>query len=227
LGSDRAVGVVVGMVAEARIARGLGWMVATGGGTAAGAEAATRRLIDAGADALVSFGLAGGLEPGLRPGALIVPCAVIARGVRYRTDPALSERLGGATGQVVLGANAVVAGVAEKRRLYGEVGAAAVDLESGAVARAATARGMPFAVLRAVCDPVERGLPAAALAALDAHGSIGMGRVIASLVVRPGQVAAVLTLARDAAVARRALRRRVSQISDAGRALRPVATAPR
>ena len=68
-----SVGIVVGLAAEARIARRLGWKVAIGGGAAAGAEAAARRLIDEGSDALVSFGLAGALDPALRPGALIVP----------------------------------------------------------------------------------------------------------------------------------------------------------
>ena len=54
-----------------------------------------RRLIDEGSDALVSFGLAGGLDPALRPGALIVPCAVIVDDVRYPADPGLSRMLGG------------------------------------------------------------------------------------------------------------------------------------
>ncbi len=88
--------------------------MAIGGGTAAGAEAAARRLIDEGSDALVSFGLAGGLDPALRPGALIVPSAVIVDGVRHPTDPALSHMLGGTTVDVVLGAEAVAASVERK-----------------------------------------------------------------------------------------------------------------
>ena len=160
--------------------------MAIGGGTAAGADAAARRLIDEGCEALVSFGLAGGLDPALRPGALIVPTAVIAgddalcrpirtcRGcwaARRRTSCLAPMRSWRAS--------------AEKRRLHQRTGAAAVDLESGAVARVAAARGVPFAVLRAICDPAERALPPAALAALDARGAIGVWRVVASLVARP------------------------------------------
>src|SRR4051812_43391485 len=150
------IGIVVGLAAEARIARRLDRSVAIGGGMVAGAESAVRRLIDEGADALISLGLAGGLEPALRPGALIVPSAVIADDKRYPADPTLMQWLGGSTSHLILGADAVVASAAEKRRLRERTSAAAVDLESGAVARAAAMHGLPFAVLRAICDPAER-----------------------------------------------------------------------
>ena len=96
-----------------------------------------------------------------------------------------------------------------------DTSAAAVDLESGAVARIAATHGMPFAVLRAICDPAERALPPAALAALDARGVIGSWRVIASLAAQPGQLPALLALAADAAAARRSLVERVRQIARA------------
>ena len=215
MGSDRSVGVVAGLAAEARIARRLGWQVAIGGGTAAGAVTAARRLADAGADALISFGLAGGLDPALRPGAVIVPEAVIVAGVRHPTDPELSRTLGGATADTMLGAEAIASSAEEKRCLHDRTSASAIDLESGAVACVAAARGIPFAVLRAVCDPVERTLPAAALAAVDAHGTIGIWRMYASLLARPRQLPALLALAIDAAAARRALVVRVRQIARA------------
>lgn len=207
------LGVVVGLAAEARIARPFGWRVAIGGGTASGALTAAQGLIDAGSDALVSFGLAGGLDPALRPGALIVPCAVIVDEVRFHTDPGLSRMLGGVTPHTVVGADAIAVGVEDKHRLHCRTSAAAVDLESGSVARVATAHGMPFAVLRAICDPAERSLPAVALAALDARGVIGVWRVITSLTARPGQLPALLALSVDAAAARRSLVERVRQIT--------------
>ena len=207
------IGVVVGLAAEARIARRLGWTVAIGGGSAAGAETAARALLDAGVGGLVSLGLAGGLDPLLRPGDIVVCETVVSRGTRYRTDAALSRRLGGSTPHAVLGGDAIAASVGEKQRLWRETGAAAVDLESGAVARLATERGVPFAVLRAVCDPAERALPRAACVALDARGAIAVWRVVASLIARPGQLPALLRVAADAAAARRALMARVGACS--------------
>ena len=193
-------------MAEARIARRLGWQIAVGRDAVAG-------LLDQGVEALVSLGLAGGLAPGLRPGALIVPSEVIVGSERCATDPALSRLLGTTTAHALFGGDTVVATTADKQRLFEATGAVAVDLETGVVARAAAGRGIPFAVLRAICDPAERALPPAALTALDARGVIGTWRVLASVAAHPGQLTALLALAADAAAARRSLVARVRQIA--------------
>ena len=207
------IGVVVGLATEARIARRAGWAVATGGGTAAGATAAAIALVEQGCTGLISFGLAGGLDPALRPGTLIVPSAVIDGDASHATDPNLSRMLGGATPHVLHGADAIVASVAAKRMLRERTGAAAVDLESGSVARVAVARGVPFAALRAICDPAGRALPPAALTALDSGGEISVWRVLASIAAHPAQLPALIALARDAAAAKRSLASRVRQIA--------------
>jgi adenosylhomocysteine nucleosidase len=199
------VAIVVGLVAEARLARPLGLRVAIGGGTAAGADSAAARLVRDGATALVSFGLAGGLDPALRPGAILVPRAIIVDGRMIATDPALSAALGGPTPHTILGGDAIAADADTKRVLREATGADAIDLESGAVARLADAHGLPCAAIRVICDPAERSLPPAALVALNSGGVIGLGRVLAALAARPGQLPALLALAADAARARRAL----------------------
>jgi adenosylhomocysteine nucleosidase len=186
-------GIVVGLAAEARIAAVLG-DVATGGGLPAGAEAAAERLVARGAEALISFGLAGGLKPGLRAGEIVVPAAVLEAGTRHLTDPAISRRLGGLTADLMVAGHLVVADAAIKRRL-----------ESGAVARVAARHRLPFAVLRAICDPADRTLPPAALVALSGDGAIRGLRVLTSLLLHPWQMRSLILLGRDAAIARRAL----------------------
>jgi adenosylhomocysteine nucleosidase len=210
----RSLGAVVGLATEARIARRAGWRVAIGGGTAAGAEAAASALVEQGCTGLISFGLAGGLDPALRPGSLVVPSAVIAGDARYMTDAALSHALGGQTPHIVAGTDAIVASVSAKRALREQTGAAAVDLESGVVARIAATHRIPFAVLRAICDPADRALPPAALIALDPGGEVSAWRVLASLAAHPTQLPALLALARDAAAAKRALAARVRQVAE-------------
>jgi adenosylhomocysteine nucleosidase len=220
------IGVVVGLAAEARIARRIGWPVAIGGGTATGAEAAANALVEQGCIGLISFGLAGGLDPALRPGALVVPSTVLAGDRRYTADADLSRILGGATSHLMLGADTIVASAEEKRRIRQRTGAAAVDLESGAVARVAAAHDIPFAVLRAICDAAESSLPPAALIALDAHGGVRAWRVLAAVLARPLQLPALLALAADAATAKRSLRARIRRLAPVPSATPPPTPPP-
>jgi adenosylhomocysteine nucleosidase len=206
-------GLVTGLAAEARLAARLGPAEA-GGGFPDGAAAAAERLLARGASALVSFGLCGGLDPALRPGALVVPRAVLSDGRRYVTDAALSAALGGWSAEVLTGGNVPAATRAAKAELFLATGAAGIDLESGAVARVATRAKIPFAVLRAVCDPADAGLPPAALVALDARGKVSGWAVPASLLRRPGQLPALLALGRAAGLARAALVGRVGDVLD-------------
>lgn len=199
------LGIVVGLTAEARLASGLGGVVETGGGDAPGATAAATRLIQRGAGALLSFGLAGGLSPTLAAGARVIPAAVVDMGGQtWPVDLDLARRYGTATG-TLLAADHVIATVEAKRAAWQATGADAADLESGAVARVAAQHGLPFAVLRAVCDPAGRDLPPAALTALDAQGRIQLFALIRALTGNPGQIPALIALGRDAALARRTL----------------------
>jgi adenosylhomocysteine nucleosidase len=204
---------VTGLVAEARLLRGLGYRVFTGGGTPEGAARCAEAAVAAGATALVSFGLAGGLDPFLPSGALIIPAGISWRGQTLRADPALADAFGGSTCDILLALDSIAATVAEKRRLWAETKAAAIDMESGAVSETAARHGLPFAVLRAICDPAGGRLRPAALAALDHAGRIGFLKVAASVLRHPGQIPALLALASDAARARKTLIGRVKDLA--------------
>jgi adenosylhomocysteine nucleosidase len=182
-----------------------GYPVEAGGGTPEGAAEAAARLIGRGVTGLVSFGLAGGLDPALRPGTIVIPSVVLSEGETLYADGMLAARFGGLSGHTMLAGSAVAVDVAAKRRLYAAFGAHAIDLESGAVARVAGAHGLPFVVVRAICDPAERNLPPAALVALDSGGGIGFGAVLWSVVAQPWQIPGLVVLACDAGRARRAL----------------------
>lgn len=203
------LGVVVGLETEARIAAPLG-LVEIGGGTAQGAEEAVMRLLHQGVEGLLSFGFAGGLSPVLRPGHLLVPDTVVVDGVHLRTDAALASRFSHRRG-VLLGAQTVIGGVAARRAAHAATGAAAVDLESGAVAAGAYVAKLPFAVVRAICDAWNRELPRVVTAALDGSGKIAGGRIARGLARHPVEIVDLIGLARDAARARRTLRAAAAQ----------------
>jgi adenosylhomocysteine nucleosidase len=207
------IGFVVGLRAEARLLRGLGFQVAIGGGMPEGAARAAEALIAADAEALISFGLAGGLVFGIAAGALVIPSRVRACDQVFVCDTDLVGWLGGATATTMLAGQEIAVTAMRKADLFARSGASAIDLESGAVARVATAATVPFAVLRAVADPADRDLPPAAVTALSEAGKIKGGKVLGSVLRQPGQIGELVLLARNAAAARSALVRRLRRLS--------------
>ncbi len=207
---DRSnIGFVVGLAAEAALLKNTGFMVGVGGGTPLGAARAAADLIANGAGALISFGLAGGLNPELPAGTIIIPATVND----HICDPGLVDWLGGVTHRKIFAGDEIAVTVAQKFALFATTKADAIDLESGAMATVAAQAKTPFAVLRAIADPAARTLPPAALIALNSTGEIALGPILASLARNPRQLPALLALARDAAKARKALVQKIATLT--------------
>jgi adenosylhomocysteine nucleosidase len=191
-----------GLAAEARVARAAGFQVIVGAGdprrTAALVEAAARR-----AKCLVSFGVAGGLAPHLRPGQVILSADVIGDERRWRSNQRFQEQVSGLARRIgalegpVLGSSDILSTEEDKIAAWRDTGALAVDLESAIVARTAELAGLPFLVLRTVADPATRELPPAALIPLAVNGTPAVLSVIREVMRRPGQIAALFGLARE------------------------------
>jgi hypothetical protein len=80
-------------------------------------------------------------------------------------------------------------------------------MESHLVAEVAARRALPFLAIRVIADPASRALPQLVLNASRPDGSVRVGGVILELVRRPGDLAALWTLARDYRAAMRSLGR--------------------
>jgi adenosylhomocysteine nucleosidase len=193
-------------------------------GPAAAARAA-QDLIEQGVEGLASAGIAGGLDPALRAGDLILPREVVGPERIYPVDPlwhdGLAGRLGGTIEQGrLLGVDVTIAGVAEKAALAKQYDARAVDMESHAVARVAAAAGLPFLAVRVVADPAGRTIPRAALQAVGPDGSLRPSAAIGALMLRPWELVGCLRLFADERAALRSLRRVASRAPLLGFGLR-------
>jgi adenosylhomocysteine nucleosidase len=180
--------------------------VACSGGSAERARAEATRLVAEGAAALVSFGLAGGLAPELRPGDLLLPETVrVAGGAAWSVAPIWRERVHARLGAAGLesragalaGSEAIVATTAEKRELFEATGAQAVDMESHEVAAVAAAAGLPLLVLRALADPYDQVIPQVAREALRPDGRMRLQGLLGGLFRERGGAMALLGLARQ------------------------------
>lgn len=142
-----------GLLAGKRIA----WVVG-GAGVAAAARAAAFLVDGHRPRRLGSAGFAGGLDPALRRGALVAPATVLREGegtlAMERVTCPGAESAGG-----IVTVDAVVTTVAAKRALAERTGAAVVDMETWAVARAAASAGIPCVSIRVVSDAARDELP--------------------------------------------------------------------
>lgn len=187
-----SLGIVTGMASEARIF-GADALAISAGGDAMATRRGIAALIARGADRLVSFGIAGALDPSLNPGDLIIGSAVRTRdGERQPVDQKwlvhLSALLPGARIADVVGSTAIATAAMHKAMLHRDTGAACVDQESHWVADAAHANHIPFIVVRAVADRAGDNLPGAVLVGLDSRGNPRTGAVIRALLLSPKQL---------------------------------------
>jgi adenosylhomocysteine nucleosidase len=200
---------VTSLALEARIALGPGVSVVCGQGVHL--AAALERAVSGGASGIISFGVAGGLAPGIVAGDWIVAAVVRSRQQSFATDclwtRSLLERLPGAVHADIVGVDTPVADPLQKQLLHAETGAAAVDMESHVAASIAAAHHVPFAACRTIIDAANKLLPPAALTGLRADGTADVLAVFRSVLHQPSQLPALARTALDAWIARAALRR--------------------
>jgi len=170
-----------------------GQLVAVCGGI--GAEPARRAaeaVIALYAPAVVySAGFAGALDPALKVADILIPARVI--------DAGDSSSVETGTGQGILVTFGAVATPEQKVKLGKSFNAQAVDMEASAVARAAAARGVRFAAVKAISDEVGFALPGMnhRTGFIGPSGNFLTGKFARFIMIRPWTWAAALRLARN------------------------------
>lgn len=207
--------IVVGMEDERAIAAGDDVIVVVGAANATTLRNRLSAINISDIGAVYSFGVAGGLDPTLKPGNLLLSVRVLMQNpakdsllteqswesspqllatytVMAKNDPAITFRRG-----IFLGTDLEARDNPEtgNKGLREKTGADIIDNESHIAAGFAAEHQLPFIAVRAVSDSVNKPLPPAALIALDADGSPNGGQIIKSLLKNPLQLPALVRTA--------------------------------
>jgi adenosylhomocysteine nucleosidase len=190
---------VTGLAREAEIV-GVAGVIAVAGGGDADSLAAKLDALHGDIRGVISIGLAGALLPHLKVGDVVIADQVLTGMETWDCQETwrvrLMSRLPHAHQGQLFGSDVIIEKPETKAGLHTTTGALAVDMESQVAARFAHARNLPLAGLRVISDDASHVLPPAALVAMKPDGGIALGRVLGSLLKKPGQVPALIRTAR-------------------------------
>lgn len=157
---------------------------------------------------IISFGIAGALDPSLRPGDSVVASTISGGDQVWAADEMwsdiLMQRIPGARLATLYGSDTIIMTAEEKRKLR-ETGAAAVDMESHIAASVAAQSRIPFAAYRVIADTARDSVPRSVLAGRRSDGSVDAMEVLRISLQRPAELRALLRLAVATWSARRGL----------------------
>jgi len=218
-GPGRRIGIIVALAVEAETLPAPvteRYVVVKTGMGAERAYRGARELIRARVGGLVSWGTAVALSPALNTGDLVVPEAVCDQeGRRYEPDTELQARI---TPQIrpsgLLGeASTPLCTLEQKLRFTKLHGAVAADMETAAIAKAARAAGIPFAVVRVVVDDLSSEIPPWVLRAIHPDGRARVPALTRGLLLSPpGDLAHLWRLGRRLRTALETLRRQGAEL---------------
>lgn len=206
--------IVTGLKQEARIAAGPGLTVICSSSNPVQLREMMISFDPASIRGIVSFGVAGGLNPSLCSGDIVVASGIVAGRHSWATAAALTENLvalpNGRKRKIVsgvlVGVEEVVTGQLAKAALRATTGADAVDMESHIAARYAEQYGLPFAAVRVISDPAHRALPELTMNAIKPNGNVDMWKVMRGIARNPKTIPHLISTGRDFSRALRSLK---------------------
>jgi adenosylhomocysteine nucleosidase len=145
---------------------------------------------------ILSVGFVGGLDPGLKVGAIFEPRMVV--------NAADGAKIDTGCGAGTLLSFSAVAGREQKRKLRDAYGAGAVDMEAAAVAQGAESRGVSFSALKVVSDEAGFAMPPVEKF-VGTEGRFYAARFAVHVAMRPQYWGATMALARNSGRASQAL----------------------
>ncbi len=165
---------------------------------------AAAALIKHGAEALVSWGVAGAINEELHSGDLLIADKVLSDDGEFTCNKQWQEKLLvelsstqlRVFNSAIYSSNKIIASHKEKARLHALSQADAVDMESAAVGGLATKMKLDFIVIRSIADEAVTTLPPAVVRYTDMLGRPKPVRFALSCLFRPSQITSLLILGR-------------------------------
>lgn len=139
---------------------------------------------------VLTCGFAGGLRPGLSSGVVLYECEGL---------PELAsqlEKAGAKAGKFAF-ASVVATTVVEKRRLWEQTRADAVEMESHLIQLMCKERNIPCATVRVILDAAEEDLPLNFNALMTEDQKLSYAKLIGALLRSPAKIGGLLTLQRQ------------------------------
>jgi adenosylhomocysteine nucleosidase len=170
---------------------------------------AVKKCLDFNIDGLISWGVAGALEPSLNSGDIVFAETIINQDKTYPTSDDWKNKLldhFSKTDFKILNANIassleICATATDKNRLLNKTGAIAVDMESAAIADIAIKHELDFLVIRAIADEANTSIPEAVLKFTDNLGKPEIFNFVSSCISKPTQIREITKLAKSYKIA--------------------------
>lgn len=169
------------------------------------ARDAAAGLMEHGIDALISWGVAGALEPSLITGDVLIPDLIIMEHEHFSpssrwTDNIkahLAKTLPNIKSGGICTTTEICAATENKQNLLHKTGAQAVEMESAAIAKLACEKNIDFIAVKAISDEADTAIPDAVLSGIDNAGTLDLLSFLNSCCRRPGQVLQIIKTASD------------------------------
>ncbi len=196
---------IVGLQSEAKILRQYGYHhVGISGGDRLTAQKTTEFFIQKQAKSIISFGFAGGLDPSIPVGGIIIPTAIrtidnLLFDVHQNWRKKIINLMAGIRiySGTMLGSDNPIIEKKIKANIYHKFGTIGVDMESHIVASICNKNNVPFCAIRVVIDTANTSLSKQTADIMQKDGRISVNRAIKTILNHPSVLKELIILGKQ------------------------------
>ena len=155
-------------------------------------------------DVCIATGLAGALDPSLKPGTIVAGrrCEALSKVLKTASDAGLLDlavAAGARAVNVFLTSEAILATAIEKQSL--SASGSVVEMESAHILAAASRRQVPVVAVRAISDGADEDLPVDFRQIADSRGHVRVGGLLKELALHPHRLPLLVRFGRQSRAA--------------------------